>query len=179
LQPATRWCRFEANRVASLRTHRRIPCFEPKSDSGVGEVMTIAAAATELNVAPSTLHRWLNEGLIAGEQVTPGAPWRIRRLHAPSRVGASGRLDVELRVQDGGAFELARQALKCACTGGVCIDTSFSTRRRAVLALRQLPRSNTPRPREILLSDANEGSSNQSWIPQMAPSRRLRAFAND
>jgi len=31
-----------------------------------------------LNVAPSTLHRWLNEGLIAGEQVTPGAPWRIR-----------------------------------------------------------------------------------------------------
>jgi len=34
--------------------------------------MTIAAAATELNVAPSTLHRWLNEGMIAGEQVTPG-----------------------------------------------------------------------------------------------------------
>ena len=24
----------------------------------------------------STLHRWLNEGLIAGEQVNPGAPWR-------------------------------------------------------------------------------------------------------
>jgi hypothetical protein len=27
--------------------------------------------------APSTLHRQLNDGLIAGEQVTPGAPWRI------------------------------------------------------------------------------------------------------
>ncbi|MER9845299.1 helix-turn-helix domain-containing protein [Mesorhizobium australicum] len=40
--------------------------------------MTIAAAATALNVAPSTLHRWLNDGLIPGEQVTPGAPWRIR-----------------------------------------------------------------------------------------------------
>ena len=40
--------------------------------------MTIALAAAELKVAPSTLHRWLNEGLIAGEQVTPGAPWRIR-----------------------------------------------------------------------------------------------------
>jgi len=77
-----RGLRFEANRVASLRTHWRIPCFEPKSDSGVGEVMTIAAAATELNVAPSTLHRWLNEGLIAGEQVTPGAPWRIRLTEA-------------------------------------------------------------------------------------------------
>jgi hypothetical protein len=40
--------------------------------------MTIAAAAVVLNVAPSTLHRWLNDGLIGGEQVTPGAPWRIR-----------------------------------------------------------------------------------------------------
>jgi len=31
-----------------------------------------------LGLAPSTLHRWLSEGFIAGEQVTPGAPWRIR-----------------------------------------------------------------------------------------------------
>ena len=31
-----------------------------------------------LGLAPSTLHRWLNDGFIAGEQVTPGAPWRIR-----------------------------------------------------------------------------------------------------
>jgi len=36
------------------------------------------AAAAALNVAPSTLHRWLNDGLVPGEQVTPGAPWRIR-----------------------------------------------------------------------------------------------------
>ena len=40
--------------------------------------MTIARAAQALGTAPSTLHRWLNEGLVAGEQVTPGAPWRIR-----------------------------------------------------------------------------------------------------
>jgi predicted site-specific integrase-resolvase len=26
----------------------------------------------------STIHRWLADGFIAGEQVTPGAPWRIR-----------------------------------------------------------------------------------------------------
>ena len=44
--------------------------------------MTIAAAAVVLNVAPSTLHRWLNDGLITGEQVTPGAPWRIRMTDA-------------------------------------------------------------------------------------------------
>jgi len=24
------------------------------------------------------VHRWLNDGFIAGEQVTPGAPWQIR-----------------------------------------------------------------------------------------------------
>jgi len=27
---------------------------------------------------PSTIHRWLADGFIAGEQITPGAPWRIR-----------------------------------------------------------------------------------------------------
>ena len=35
-------------------------------------------AATELGIAPSTLHRWLGDGFVAGEQDTPGAPWRIR-----------------------------------------------------------------------------------------------------
>ena len=40
--------------------------------------MTVERAAQALGVAPSTLHRWLNDGFIAGEQVTPGAPWRIR-----------------------------------------------------------------------------------------------------
>ena len=28
-------------------------------------------------MVPSTLHRHLNDGLIAGEQINPGAPWRI------------------------------------------------------------------------------------------------------
>ncbi len=36
------------------------------------------AAAQKLGVAASTLHRWLGDGFIAGEQITPGAPWRIR-----------------------------------------------------------------------------------------------------
>ena len=38
----------------------------------------MADAAKELGLAPSTLHRWLADGFIAGEQLTPGAPWRIR-----------------------------------------------------------------------------------------------------
>ncbi len=40
--------------------------------------MTIRKAATALGVAPSTIHRLLNDGIIAGEQLTPGASWRIR-----------------------------------------------------------------------------------------------------
>lgn len=40
--------------------------------------MTIRKAADILGIAPSTIHRWLADGFIAGEQVTPGAPWQIR-----------------------------------------------------------------------------------------------------
>jgi uncharacterized protein YndB with AHSA1/START domain len=69
---------FTANRVASLRTHWQIPCFEAKQQVPHGECMTIENAAHALGVAPSTLHRLLNGGFIAGEQITPGAPWRIR-----------------------------------------------------------------------------------------------------
>ncbi len=41
-------------------------------------MVTIAKAAQILGVAPSTIHRWLADGFIAGEQFTPGAPWQIR-----------------------------------------------------------------------------------------------------
>lgn len=69
---------FTANRIGSLRTHWKIPCFEPAPTPPGGACMTIADAAHSLGIAPSTLHRWLGEGFIAGEQITPGAPWRIR-----------------------------------------------------------------------------------------------------
>jgi DNA invertase Pin-like site-specific DNA recombinase len=69
---------FTANRVSSLRTHWEIPCFEPAEQTVDGNCMTIERTAKTLGLAPSTLHRWLNDGFIAGEQVTPGAPWRIR-----------------------------------------------------------------------------------------------------
>jgi len=69
---------FTANRVSSLRTHWSIPCFELPSQPPEGDSASILKAAKILGVAPSTLHRWLNDGFIAGEQVTPGAPWRIR-----------------------------------------------------------------------------------------------------
>ena len=40
--------------------------------------MNVRQIADALGVAASTVHRWLNDGIIAGEQITPGAPWRIR-----------------------------------------------------------------------------------------------------
>ena len=70
--------RFTANRVSSLRTHWKIPRFQPSDASSTGPLLTVQQAAHELGVAPSTVHRWLNDGFIAGEQITPGAPWRIR-----------------------------------------------------------------------------------------------------
>lgn len=70
--------RFSANQVGSLRRYRDIARFEPPTRPPHGELVTIARAAEILQVAPSTIHRWLAEGIIAGEQITPGAPWRIR-----------------------------------------------------------------------------------------------------
>ena len=70
---------FTASRVASLRTHWHIPCHQPGSDAPAeGELLNVTKAAHELKIAPSTLLRWLNDGFVAGEQVTPGAPWRVR-----------------------------------------------------------------------------------------------------
>jgi uncharacterized protein YndB with AHSA1/START domain len=70
--------RFTAIIVGGLRRYRGIPAHRPDAEPAEGEPLPIARAAEVLGVAPSTLHRWLNHGFIAGEQDTPGAPWRIR-----------------------------------------------------------------------------------------------------
>ncbi|MCX4859659.1 recombinase family protein [Streptomyces canus] len=69
---------YTASRVQSLRHHWNIPCHTKSDKPQEGELVTVAQAAAELGLAPSTLHRWLGDGFIAGEQDTPGAPWRIR-----------------------------------------------------------------------------------------------------
>jgi DNA invertase Pin-like site-specific DNA recombinase len=70
--------RFTANQVGSLRRYRNIPRFQPPADLPAGDLVTIRQAARILSVVPGTIHRWINDGFIAGEQLTPGAPWRIR-----------------------------------------------------------------------------------------------------
>jgi hypothetical protein len=70
--------RFTAGQVGNLRRYWKIPRFQPPATTPAEPALTIQEAAQILEVAPSTLHRWLNDGFIAGEQDTPGAPWRIR-----------------------------------------------------------------------------------------------------
>jgi DNA invertase Pin-like site-specific DNA recombinase len=70
--------RFTAQQVGSLRRNHAIPRCAPSGESPGGELLPISKAAHILGVAASTLHRWLNAGLVAGEQLTTGAPWRIR-----------------------------------------------------------------------------------------------------
>jgi predicted DNA-binding transcriptional regulator AlpA len=70
--------RFTANQVGSLRRYRGIPRFRPSEQSTQGDVVPIRKAAQILGMNTSTIHRWLAEGFIAGEQVTPFAPWQIR-----------------------------------------------------------------------------------------------------
>src|SRR3974377_2116710 len=71
---------YTASRVQSLRHHRHIPCHQPdgNGEEPEGALLNVTAAARQLKIAPSTLLRWLNDGFVAGEQDTPGAPWRVR-----------------------------------------------------------------------------------------------------
>ncbi|HEY2533845.1 MAG TPA: recombinase family protein [Xanthobacteraceae bacterium] len=70
--------RFTAHLVGSLRRNWNIARYEPPATPPEGELLNIKQTAETLGVATSTIHRWLNDGIIAGEQLTPGAPWRIR-----------------------------------------------------------------------------------------------------
>jgi DNA invertase Pin-like site-specific DNA recombinase len=70
--------RFTANLVSGLRRQWNIPRFERSAHQSEGQLLNITQTAAALGVATSTIHRWLNDGIIAGEQLTPGAPWRIR-----------------------------------------------------------------------------------------------------
>jgi Recombinase len=69
---------YTAGRVQGLRHYWGIPRHQDTADDQEGELLTVADAARELGLAPSTLHRWLSDGFIGGEQLTPAAPWRIR-----------------------------------------------------------------------------------------------------
>ena len=70
-------------RVCSLRrTHGIPPCPRPAGNVSGSEhdehMASVPQAAQLLGVDKTTIYRWLRDGFITGEQLTPGAPWRIR-----------------------------------------------------------------------------------------------------
>jgi DNA invertase Pin-like site-specific DNA recombinase len=70
-------------RVAILRAQYRIPACQPKPSNvtpGGQDVLVVPICKAEqiLHVSRHTLYRWLRDGFITGEQLTPGAPWHIR-----------------------------------------------------------------------------------------------------
>ena len=68
--------RFAANAVGNLRRHWQIPRFEPSAESSGGELLSLQQAGEVLGMAPPTLHRWINDGFIAGEQADTWRSWQ-------------------------------------------------------------------------------------------------------
>lgn len=72
---------FTRSRVTSLRASRDIPVHRATADTPSSDdesVLSITAAEKTLGVNRTTLYRWLRDGFIEGEQLTPAGPWHIR-----------------------------------------------------------------------------------------------------
>jgi len=67
---------FTEPRVKAARQRAGIPAAPPPDPES--NLVTIQQAASELGVSLFTIRRWLRDGLLPGEQITPNAPWRIR-----------------------------------------------------------------------------------------------------
>jgi DNA invertase Pin-like site-specific DNA recombinase len=74
---------FRKTHVTALRTYHGIPGYQtppenvrPGCEDAV--VVSIAEAGRRLGVSSATIYRWLRDGFVTGEQLTPGAPWQIR-----------------------------------------------------------------------------------------------------
>ena len=68
---------FTRARVAILRANHAIPVYQPPAESDVGPndddalVVTITEAEKILHVSKVTLYRWIRDGFITAEQITP------------------------------------------------------------------------------------------------------------
>ena len=73
---------WTAHRVSSVRRVRDIHAY--RSAEKDGEWLTMSEAATALGVTHHRIRRLIKDGILAAEQVVPGAPYQIRAtdLHA-------------------------------------------------------------------------------------------------
>jgi hypothetical protein len=109
--------RFIAGRVGNLRRHWDIPCFEPTAGAPEGELLTIKKAAVALGVAPSTIHRLLNDGIIAGDG-------RLLPQHLKAQVNRE--IDrLELLLKQIKAVEAERDALLVAAHTPAAVPASM------------------------------------------------------
>jgi excisionase family DNA binding protein len=69
---------FTKAAITSLRGKNKIPtCAKIAITDPRQGPFNAEQAARELGVTMSTVHRWLRDGVLAGEQLTAGAPWQI------------------------------------------------------------------------------------------------------
>jgi hypothetical protein len=102
------------------------------------------------------LHRWLNEGFIAGEQITPGAPWRIRLTDDIRALFVDDTPEGWLAMLEATlAYGVSRQTLMQRVKRGELQAVHVRTGRRKGLRI-QPP---TPRRPPILIKTISERSS--------------------
>jgi excisionase family DNA binding protein len=74
--------------------------------------MTAVQLAAEFGVDKSTVYRWLRDGFITGEQLTPAAPWQIRVDDDPRHRIAEDAPDGWLRLNEAAmALGVTRQTV--------------------------------------------------------------------
>ena len=66
---------FTESRVHHVRRKHEIPAAPPPAPNS--DLYTVAQACEQLGVSNRTIYRWVEAGLLPGEQATPHAPWRI------------------------------------------------------------------------------------------------------
>ena len=72
---------FTKTRVKTLRVSRGIAAFRPPAVTPADDdvpVVSITKAEQMLGVSRVTIYRWMRDGFVDGEQLTPGGPWHIR-----------------------------------------------------------------------------------------------------
>jgi predicted site-specific integrase-resolvase len=131
-------------------------------------VVGINQAQQILGVSKVTVYRWLRDGFIAGEQITPGGPWRIR-------IDAALRAKVVAEVPDGwvsldsaaATLGVARQTVLDRIRAGKLRAVHVNRGRRMGLAIEITPATGSSRLFEesaATVSSGPDGSGRPSSL---------------
>ena len=78
-------------RVRSLRSHLKLPCYQPEQREGR---LNLEEAAKKLGVSPTVVRRLIGGKTLPAKQIVPGAPWQIeaRDIALPEIIQAAKAL---------------------------------------------------------------------------------------